>query len=184
VIVWQDGSGTFHVKPYCWLPGNLQERSEQDHAPYEAWQKLGFITPIGPTTDPKAIAHKIAEINGQNHITSLAFDRWRISDLKRELDAIGCHVPLEPHGQGFKDMSPAVDVVERLVIQRKLRHGAHPVLQWCAANAVVTRDPAGGRKFDKAKSTGRIDALVALAMALSLALLKATKPIDVEAMIV
>jgi hypothetical protein len=38
-------------------------------------------------------------------------------------------------------MSPAVDVVERPVIQRKLRHGAHPVLQWCAANAVVTRDP-------------------------------------------
>jgi len=41
--------------------------------------------------------------------------------LKRELDAIGCHVPLEPHGQGYKDMSPAVDIVERLVIQRKLR---------------------------------------------------------------
>jgi phage terminase large subunit-like protein len=92
-------------------------------------------------------------------------------------------VPLEPHGQGFKDMSPAVDIVERLAIQRKLRHGAHPVLQWCAANAVVTRDPAGGRKFDKAKSTGRIDALVALAMALSLALLRAAKPIDIEALI-
>jgi hypothetical protein len=57
------------------------------------------------------------------------------------------------------------------VIQRKLHHGVHPVLQWCASNAVVTRDPAGGRKFDKAKSTGRIDALVALAMALSLTLL-------------
>ena len=28
------------------LPGNLQERSEQDHAPYAAWEKLGFITPI------------------------------------------------------------------------------------------------------------------------------------------
>jgi hypothetical protein len=44
----------------------------------------------------------IAEINPsmQNHIMSLAFDRWRINDLKRELDAIGCHVPLEPHGQG------------------------------------------------------------------------------------
>jgi phage terminase large subunit-like protein len=114
---------------------------------------------------------------------SLAFDRWRINDLKRELDAIGCNVQLEPHGQGFKDMSPAVDIVERLVIQRKLRHGAHPVLQWCAANAVVTRDPAGGRKFDKAKSTGRIDALVALAMALSLALLRAEKPIDISALI-
>ena len=183
VIVWEDGTGTFHVKTFCWLPGDLKERGAQDHAPYDAWARLGCITPIGPTTDPKAIAYKIAEINGQNHIMSLAFDRWRINDLKRELDAIGCHVPLEPHGQGFKDMSPAVDVVERLIIQRKLRHGSHPVLQWCAANAVVTRDPAGGRKFDKAKSTGRIDALVALAMALSLALLRATKPIDIGALI-
>jgi phage terminase large subunit-like protein len=184
VIVWQDGTGTFHAKPYCWLPGNLEERSEQDHAPYRAWEKLGCIIPIGPTTDPKAIAHKIAELNGRNHITSLAFDRWRINDLKRELNAIGCHIPVEPHGQGYRDMSPAVDIVERLVIQKKLRHGAHPVLQWCATNAVVTRDPAGGRKFDKAKSTGRIDALVALAMALSLALLRGPKPIDIEAMIV
>jgi phage terminase large subunit-like protein len=183
VIVYQDGAGVFHVKPFCWLPGDLRERSEQDHAPYVEWAKIGFIAPIGESTDPAVIARKIAESNGQNHIMSLAFDRWRINDLKRELDAIGCHVALEPHGQGFKDMSPAVDIVERLVIQRKLRHGAHPVLQWCAANAVVTRDPAGGRKFDKAKSTGRIDALVALAMALSLALLRAAKPIDIEAMI-
>ena len=49
-------------------------------------------------------------------------------------------------------MSPAVDIVERLVIQKKLWHGGHPVLAWCAAGAVVTRDPAGGRKLDKAKS--------------------------------
>jgi phage terminase large subunit-like protein len=151
VIVYQDGACVFHVKPFCWLPGDLREHSEQDHAPYVEWAKLGFIAPIGESTNPAVIAHKIAAINGQNHIASLAFDRWRINDLKRELDAIGCHVLLEPHGQGFKDMSPAVDIVERLVVQKKLRHGAHPVPQWCAADAVVTRDPAGGRKFDKAK---------------------------------
>jgi phage terminase large subunit-like protein len=57
------------------------------------------------------------------------------------------------------------------------------VLQWCAQNAVVARDPAGGRKFDKAKSAGRIDALVAMAMGLSLALVRATKPIDIETLI-
>ena len=39
------------------------------------------------------------------------------------------------------------------------------------------------RNFDKAKSTGRIDALVALAMALSLALLRAEKQIDIRALI-
>jgi hypothetical protein len=45
-------------------------------------------------------AHEIAELNGQNRIMSLAFDRRHINDLKRELDAIGCQVPLESHGQG------------------------------------------------------------------------------------
>ena len=42
----------------------------------------------------------------------------------------------------------------------------HPVLTMCAANAVVTKDPAGNRKLDKHKATGRIDGLVALAMAM------------------
>jgi phage terminase large subunit-like protein len=126
--------------------------------------------------------HKIAGLNGRDHIMSLAFDRWRVNDLKRELDALGCHVLLEPHGQGYKDMSPAVDIVERLVSRRSYATG-HIGPQWCAANTVVTRDPARGRKFDKAKSSGRIDALVALAMALSLALLRAAKPIDIEALI-
>jgi len=41
----------------------------------------------------------------------------------------------------------------------------HPVLTMCAANAIVIKDQAGNRKIDKAKSTGRIDGLVALAMA-------------------
>ena len=41
---------------YCWIPGDRAWRA--DHAPYEAWAKLGSTTPIGPTTDPKAIAHK------------------------------------------------------------------------------------------------------------------------------
>jgi len=38
-----------------------------------------------------------------------------------------------------------------------------------AANATVTKDPAGGRKFEKSRSTGRIDGMQALAMALGAA---------------
>jgi phage terminase large subunit-like protein len=47
---------------------------------------------------------------------------------------------------------------------------------------VVTRDPAGARKFHKAKLSGRIDAPVALAMALSLALLRAEKSTNIRAL--
>jgi len=42
----------------------------------------------------------------------------------------------------------------------------HPVLTMCAANAVITKDPAGNRKLDKSKATGRIDGMVSLAMAI------------------
>jgi len=79
---------------------------------------------------------------------------------------IGAQIPMLPFGQGFKDMAPAVDKLERLVAERKLRHGSNPLLNMCAANAVTERDPAGNRKLTKAKSVGKIDGLVALAMAL------------------
>jgi phage terminase large subunit-like protein len=183
VLVHQDYEKVFHVEPYFWLPGDVYERTEKDKAPYDVWVRQGLVIPAGPTTDPAAIAHKIAELNGRNRIMTLAFDRWRIADLQRELDAIGCSVQLVPHGQGFKDMSPAIDVLERLVVQRRMRHGGNPVLQMCASNATITRDPTGARKLDKSKSTGRIDGLVALAMAFSLALIKSERPIDVEALI-
>ena len=39
----------------------------------------------------------------------------------------------------------------------------------CASNAVVTKDPAGARKLDKSRGTGRIDGLQALAMAIGVA---------------
>lgn len=187
VIAYEDPVSTeLSVVPYIWIPGDVKVRSDLDGAPYEEWVKTGHITPIGDATDPRIIARKIAEINGtQNRIRQIAFDRWRIPELKRAMDDIGCAVPLQPYGQGFKDMTPAVDVVERMVVTKRLRHGNHPVLAMCAGNAVVQRDPAGGRKFDKSKSGGKIDALVAMAMALASATIKGnvTPLFDVEALI-
>ena len=183
VIIHQDVDGVFHVLPEFWLPGDIGERSDHDHAPYDVWVRDGLITPVGKTTDPALLAQRVAELSRDYRLMTVAFDRWRINDFKRELDAIGCDVQLVEHGQGYKDMSPAVDIVERMVLNRRIRHGANPVLQACVANAVVSRDPTGGRKLDKAKSTGRIDGLVALAMAFSIALIKTEAEIDIASMI-
>src|SRR5688572_16592305 len=68
-------------------------------------------------------------------------------------------------GQGFVSMSPAIRELESLLLSRRLRHGNHPVLTMCATNATVITDPAENRKFVKGKATGRIDGMVALAMA-------------------
>ena len=51
----------------------------------------------------------------------------------------------------------------------KLLHAGHPVLAMAAANAKAEQDAAGNRKLSKRKSTGRIDPLVALTMAVGIA---------------
>ena len=63
------------------------------------WAHQGhLLTFPGRTTDPKAVALKIAELHGAYNILALAYDRWRVEDIKRELDAIGCSVSLVPFG--------------------------------------------------------------------------------------
>src|SRR3546814_4478417 len=85
--------------------------------------------------------------------------------MQQALDAAGVVLPLEAFGQGYVSMSPALDALEADLLQERLRHGGHPALAMCAANAVAVPDPAGNRKLDKSKATGRIDGMVALAMA-------------------
>jgi phage terminase large subunit-like protein len=170
-LAFPDDDGAFDILPFCWLPREaLRECEDRDKVPYGVWAKQGYLlTMPGATTDPKAVALKVAELHGLYDVKMLAFDRWRVEDFRRELSAIGCEVELEPFGQGFKDMAPAVDLFERLAVERKLRHGGHPVLTMCVGNAKTESDAAGNRKLSKRRSTGRIDALVATVMALGVA---------------
>lgn len=157
----------YDIIPHFFLPSDgLREKAKTEKVPYDIWADQGFLTVIdGPVIIPAMVAQAVAEASERYSIQLLAYDRWRINDFQRELDAIGAQVPMTPFGQGFKDMAPAVDKLERLVAERKLRHGGNPIMNMCAANAVTERDPAGNRKLTKAKSSGKIDGLVALAMA-------------------
>jgi len=167
VMVFPDGD-KYHVVPQFFMPADgIRDRAKEDKVPYDVWAKQGFITLIdGPVIVPAIVAQHVAEASENFDLQLLAYDRWRINDFTRELDNIGVQLPMQPFGQGFKDMAPAIDKLERLVVDHKLAHGDNPVMNMCAANAIAERDPAGNRKLNKAKSIGRIDGLVALAMAL------------------
>ena len=160
-------AGVWHITAHFWTPENgLIERSKRDRQPYDVWVRQGYLnTTPGSTVDYEFVAQDIAEILSGLNVQSVAFDRWRIDLLKKEFDALGIVLPLVEYGQGFKDMSPALDALEAELLNGRIAHGAHPVMTMCAANAIVTKDAAGNRKLDKHKATGRIDGLVALAMA-------------------
>jgi len=86
-------------------------------------------------------------------------------------------------GQGFKDMSPAVEAFEALALAGQIRHGGAPLLRWCFSNAVVARDAANNRKLDKVKAYGRIDAAVAAIMAVGAMKANAKPPVETAALI-
>ena len=77
--------------------------------------------------------------------------------LKKELEDISVYLPLVPFGQGFRDMAPAIDSLETMLLNEQMLHGANPVLTMCMANARIEQDAAGNRKLNKQKATGRID---------------------------
>ena len=179
-------AGVWHVIPHFWTPEQgLMDRAKRDRVPYDLWARHGYLhTTPGATVDYEFVAQDIGAILANLDVRGIAYDRWRIALLQKELDALGIKLPLVEFGQGFKDMSPALDVLESELLNARVAHGMHPVLTMCAANAVVVKDPAGNRKLDKHKATGRIDGLVALAMALGCATAEKVEKVPEYQMIV
>lgn len=167
--------GVLHVRPTFWLPEvGLRERSLKDRVHYDVWHQQGYLlTTPGRTVEYDHVAEHIVALLAEMDLR-VAFDRWNMRHFRPCLARAGMsEEDIEERfvefGQGFQSMSPALRETESLLLGNKVRHGNHPVLSMCAHNAVVTSNPAGGRKLDKSKARGRIDGMVALVMAASLA---------------
>lgn len=170
VLAGEKPDGTIVVESYFWAPEKgLMDRSKTDRVPYDVWAREGFLrTTEGATVDYDFVVKDIIDILGDRDLALLAFDRWRIDVFKKACERLEVELPMQEFGQGFKDMSPAIDALEAKLLNGLLGHGMQPVLTMCAANAVITKDPAGNRKLDKHKATGRIDGMVALTMAIGM----------------
>lgn len=165
-----DEDEPYKVLPYFWIPeDSIKLRVRRDHVPYDVWEKQGHVFATeGNVVHYGFIEQTIIELGEKYNIREIAHDRWNATMMVQNLDGDG--FTMVPFGQGFKDMSPPTKELMRIVLERKLNHGGHPVLRWCMDNAYVRTDPAGNQKIDKEKSTERVDGAVALVMALDRAL--------------
>jgi phage terminase large subunit-like protein len=161
----------FDVVPTFWLPSNgLADKSRNDRVPYDIWAESGYLqTTPGSSIEYEYIAQYLRDLFDRCNVQAIAFDRYNMKFLKPWLERVGFGdeelARFIEYGQGFVSMSPALRETESLLLNNKLRHGNHPVLTMCASNATVITDSTGNRKFAKQKSSGRIDGMVALAMA-------------------
>ncbi|WP_280107463.1 terminase TerL endonuclease subunit [Sinorhizobium fredii] len=185
VMAVEDDQRNVHLIPRVWTPGDtLDERGLRDRAPYRVWANRGFLVPVpGEVLDYDFLAADVGELSASISFTTVNYDQWRIDVLKQSFNRLGVAVPLQAFGQGYKSMSPAIEIFEELAVKGKLFHGGHPVMRWCVSNAVIEMDAAGNRKLTKSKSFGRIDVAVAAVMAVAACRLQTENEVDVESMV-
>ncbi len=148
---------------------NVARRARKDRVPYDLWIQQGLIeaTP-GNVTDYDVIRHRILEDCERFSVREIAIDRWNATQISTQLQEEGITVAL--FGQGFASMSAPAKELERLVTGGNFAHGGNLVLRWMASNCAIAQDPAGNIKPDKARSSEKIDGVVAVVMALGRAI--------------
>lgn len=176
VLVFPTADGRFKVMSWFFAPRiGLKDRCKRDGVPYDRWADEGhLILTDGPIVDYSVLAKKLLSLDEQYEIKWVAFDPYKIDDLRRECTKIQCKIELKEHGQSARMtrqtgfwMPGSISALEEAILTGKMRINSNPVLTMCAMSAESrTVDDQGNRLFCKQKSTRRIDGVVALAMAM------------------
>lgn len=175
-----------------WTPADTAEtRAREDQAPYHEWIRDGYVVGVpGEIMDYAYVARWMQFAHRHYGVEDFAYDAWRIATLKRDLEREGVEahdvskdpeladapgIRLVPHPQGFAqrgktglNMPDSIDATERLLIERKLHVPANPALRSAAMGMVLGQDQSLNRRPLKVRSTTRIDAAVALVMAVGM----------------
>lgn len=166
VLAFSAPEGGVKLLPRFYLPEeNIEERERQDLVGYRSWARQGFITLTpGATIDYDFILADIAAAREKFNVKEIGFDPYNALGMQQKLMQDG--VPVVNVRQGFISLSPPSKEFERMVINRKLEHGGHPLLRWNVNNVSIETDPAGNIKPSKKKSRYRIDGVVASIIAI------------------
>lgn len=157
----------------CWVPeAQLTNPRNKNRHLYEQWVREGLLrTTPGNTIDYRHIKAAILEDVSRFEVQSIAVDRlFQGQQLAQELDeelrldAEG-NSRVVPMGQGFLSFASPMKAVEKLALEHRIHHGGNGLLRWQVEHVVTRTDPAGNTKPDKERSSEKIDAFVALVMA-------------------
>ncbi|MDR3495305.1 MAG: terminase large subunit [Ancalomicrobiaceae bacterium] len=182
-------------KTWFWTPADtLAERAKKDRAPYELWAKQGFIEAIpGVRIAYDWLADALGTLCARHNPLAIGADQYGLSNLAEHLDAKGIDLPVQIHPQGFQRrllekadteegeredvddvvlwMPDSINKFETALLEARLSIDPNPMMSLGAASVIYVQNHSGHRMFAKDKATGRIDGMVAHAMAVGIATL-------------
>ena len=180
-----EGKPTFDAWVEAWTPGDtLTAREMRDRLPYALWAREGHIhAPSGESVSYRHVAQTLAEYGRDYDIQLVAYDRFAFKRFEEEVDELGLSVPFAEHPQGgLKKGKPleaggeglwmpgSVRLLEEALLEGRIRLKRNPVLISAMMSAVIEEDKWGNHWLAKTRSVNKIDAAIALAMALGAAM--------------
>ena len=167
-----DPNGIYDALFEVWCPRqNIEERERLHHVPYRGWAEEGWITATEGAneehTDFSEIERKIQEVRQMFTVREMGFDKALAVDLCSRLQDTGLKVTQVR--QGFS-LSPIILRLEQLIRAGRMCVHGDPVATWCLSNVTLSTGTQGDFRFNKKRSREKIDAAVALANALEVAL--------------
>lgn len=185
---------TFDAWIEAWTPGdNIEARELRDKLPYRVWRDRGFLNAVPGLSIPYFhVAQHLFDLDRQFEVVLAAYDRYAFAKFEEEAAAVGLAIPFAEHPQGgtkkgkptdamkaaAKDadrepqglwMPGSVRLLEDAILEKRIRFRRNPVLVSALMSAVSEADRWGNHWLSKARSTNKIDAAVALAMAIGAA---------------
>lgn len=168
----------------AWTPGDtMAARAIKDQLPYDVWARQGYIhAPQGENISFRHVAQTLAEYDRDFDIQLVAYDRFAFRKFEEDVEELGLQINFAEHPQGgIKKGKPLVAtqdglwmpgslrLLEDAMLEGRIRFKQNPVLISAIMSAVIEEDKWGNRWLAKTRSLNKIDAAIALAMALGAA---------------
>ena len=169
----------------AWTPGDtIDSREMRDKIPYTLWAKEGHLhAPAGESINYRHVAQTLAEYDAKYRIQLVAYDRYAFKRFEEDIDELGLSLTFAEHPQGGLKkgkalavggeglwMPGSVRMLEDALMEGRIRLKRNPVLMSAMMSAVAEEDKWGNHWLAKTRSINKIDAVVALAMAIGAAM--------------
>lgn len=166
VLVFPLDNGTVKILSWFWLPSQTAQR-QKDKISWLPWSEAGAIELVeGRVQDYGTIKSKIAELAQLYDLRQVAYDPAFAEVLMQQLEDEQGIERIE-FTQNIQNFGPAVDEIDRRILERTLIHRGNPVMTWEVLNTLMKTQGLLSRPIRTAKDDlYKIDGTVALCMAM------------------